>query len=398
MNRGTGMMTRLVTALLVFAGIGCAAVAPGPSTPGKADVPAGPPASVQPARVVVPTILDDAQIPYRTDVVATGLDVPWELVFAPDGRLFFTERPGTVRVIVQGKLRQEPVISFPAPFVSEGEGGLLGLAVDPDFARNHYLYAYHTYREQDRLYNRVLRLREQNNRAVIDSVLIDKIPGGLIHNGGRIKIGPDRHLYITTGDAGVSRQAQDRSSLAGKILRIGLDGSIPTDNPFPGSPVYSYGHRNPQGLAWNPADGALYSSEHGSTGHDEINLIQPGINYGWPVIQGDEQARGMRSPVIHSGDDTWAPAGMTFASAGPWAGQLLAANLRGEQVLKIAFAPGNPETASDVSAFFRDRYGRLRNAVSAPDGTIYLLTSNLDGRGIARAGDDKIIRLTSVRP
>jgi glucose/arabinose dehydrogenase len=389
MKRGRVFGMQVVLALLVLAGTGCEAASSQPPTRKEA--------AVQPSRAVEPTILDDRQIPYRADVVAAGLDVPWELVWAPDGRMFWTERPGTIRVMVQGVLQREPVISFPAPFVSEGEGGLLGLALDPDFAQNRFLYAYHTYREGGQVFNRVIRLRERNNRAIIDKVLIDRIPGGMIHNGGRIKIGPDRHLYITTGDGGVRQRAQDLSSLAGKILRIRLDGSLPPDNPFPGSPVYSYGHRNPQGLAWSPASGALYSSEHGPSGHDEINLIQPGGNYGWPVIQGDEQAPGMRPPLVHSGGNTWAPAGMAFVTTGPWASQLLVANLRGEQVLKIALSAENPAVAGDVSAFYRSRFGRIRDVAAAPDGTLYLLTSNRDGRGAERPGDDKIIRLTPLR-
>ncbi|MCK9918255.1 PQQ-dependent sugar dehydrogenase, partial [Microbacteriaceae bacterium K1510] len=244
--------------------------------------------------------------------------------------------------------------------------------------------------------NRVIRLREQGNRATIEKVLLDKIPGNLFHNGGRLKISPDRHLFITTGDAQTPELAQDLSSLAGKILRINLDGTIPADNPFPSSAVYSWGHRNSQGLAWSPETGFLYSSEHGPIAHDEINLIEPGANYGWPIIQGDERGEGMKTPLLQSGEDTWAPSGMSFVSRGPWKDKLLVANLRGVQVLEISFVPGQEPSIKEIRYLLKDEYGRLRDVVEGPDGALYLLTSNRDGRGEVRPGDDKIIRLRPI--
>lgn len=330
-------------------------------------------------------------IPYRIEVLARGLTVPWSLDFAPDGRIFFTERPGRIRVIQNGRLISKPLITFTSPFVSVGEGGLLGLAVDPNFKRNHFLYVYHTYRIKGQLKNRVVRLVERNNRAVMDKILISGIPGNLGHDAGRMKIGPDGYLYITTGDAEQSFLAQKPSSLAGKILRIRLDGSIPGSNPFAGSPVYSLGHRDPQGLDWDPRTGILYSSEHGETGHDEINLIRAGANYGWPLIEGSEQRGSLQPPLIHSGSRTWAPSGMAFVSRGPWRGQLLVANLRGNQILRFAVNPRNPRSIRLLSAFFRSN-GRIRDIVEGPDGSLYVLTSNRDGRGKPRSGDDKIFR------
>ncbi|WP_400162383.1 PQQ-dependent sugar dehydrogenase [Brevibacillus sp. TJ4] len=332
----------------------------------------------------------EEQLPYQAEVLAADLNVPWAIEIAEDGRIFFTERPGNVRVIADGKLLEEPLISFPAPFVSQGEGGLLGLALDPQFADNHYLYVYHTYREEEQTYNRVLRLREEANRAYVDKVLIDRIPGDSIHNGGRIKIGPDQMMYITTGDASDPQLSQDPASLAGKILRLHLDGNIPADNPFPNSPVYSWGNRNPQGIAWNQANGQLYSSEHGSSAHDEINRIEKGANYGWPNIRGDEQADGMKTPIVHSGTTTWAPSGMTFVSEGPWAGQLLVANLRGQQLLRISL---EDDTVKEVVPLFPGEYGRIRDVYEGPDGSLYVLTNNRDGRGNPAQDDDKIIRL-----
>ncbi|UFJ41216.1 PQQ-dependent sugar dehydrogenase [Brevibacillus humidisoli] len=328
-----------------------------------------------------------AEIPYQEEIVAGRLHVPWELVAAPDGRLFFTERPGTIRVIQDGRVLEEALISFPAPFLSEGEGGLLGLALDPDFADNHYMYAYHSYRQGDEVKNRVIRLKEAGNKVQVDHVLLDDIPGNLFHNGGRIKIGPDGYLYITTGDAQVPDLAQDPSSLAGKILRIALDGEIPRDNPFPGSPVYSLGHRNPQGLAWHPQTGELYSSEHGQSAHDELNRIVPGANYGWPLIEGAGRARQLQAPLVQSGTETWAPSGMTFVTQGEWQGRLLLANLRGQQVLAVDVED------MTVQPILHGRYGRIRTVFEAADGSLYLLTNNHDGRGRPAGDDDRIIRL-----
>ena len=251
----------------------------------------------------------------------------------------------------------------------------------------------HSYAEGNLIYNRVVRLVENNNRAVIDQVLLDKIPGGPIHNGGRLKIGPDKKLYITTGDAGNPALAQAPTSTAGKILRIELDGSIPKDNPIINSSVYSIGHRNPQGLAWNSKN-VLYSSEHGQTAHDEINIIKPGANYGWPLVEGDETSTEVvtQKSLVHSGKVTWAPSGIAFVTQGPWRGKLLVANLRGQQLLAMSLNE-NGTVVRNVQSWLRNEYGRLREVVLGKDGSIYLTTSNRDGRGNPRIGDDKIIRL-----
>lgn len=327
-------------------------------------------------------------IPYSVETLAEGLHVPWEMDIAADGRIFLTERPGDVRIIENGKLLRDPVIHFDQPFHSSGEGGLLGLVLDPQFEENHYMYVYHTYVMDGEIENRVLRLKEQNNRASVDKVLIDGLVGAENHNGGRIKIGPDGYLYITVGDRYMPELAQEEGRLGGKILRIGLDGSIPADNPFPGSPVYSFGHRNPQGLAWHPETKQFYASEHGQSAHDEINVIEPGANYGWPMIQGDEKHPELKTPLHHSGEETWAPSGMTFVSRGPWRGQLLVANLRGEQVLKLS---DHPE-AGQVQFLFQ-AWGRVRNVFEGPDGSLYMMTNNRDGRGTPQPGDDKLFRL-----
>ncbi|WP_139892692.1 MULTISPECIES: sorbosone dehydrogenase family protein [unclassified Bacillus (in: firmicutes)] len=341
--------------------------------------------------VVKQTETDEKQ-PYEIEVVAEGLNVPWEMVIADDGRIFFTERPGQIREIRNGKVREEPLLSLPAPFISEGEGGLLGLALDPDFQTNHFMYTYHSYEDNGEIKNRILRLVVGDNQARIDKVILDGIVGDTNHNGGRIKIGPDGMLYITAGDRYEPDLAQDKTSMGGKIFRIHLDGSIPDDNPIEGSPVYSYGHRNPQGLAWHPVTGDLFSSEHGQSAHDEINLIEAGKNYGWPIIQGDEAKEGMETPIAHSATETWAPSGMTFVSKGEWKNQLLIANLRGVQVLKVELDESGKQVKS-IESLFKDQYGRIRNIIEAPDGTLYMMTNNRDGRGNPSDKDDRIIRL-----
>ena len=333
------------------------------------------------------------QFPYEIEIIAEKLYVPWAIEISDEGNLYFTERSGAIRIIEDGKLQPQPLITFSAPFVSQGEGGLMGIALDPNYSQNHYMYVMHSYAEGNRIYNRVVRLVENNNNASIDQVLVDKIPGGRIHNGGRLKIGPDQKLYITTGDAGNPELAQDPTSTAGKILRIELDGTIPKDNPIIDSPVYSLGHRNPQGLAWNSKN-VLYSSEHGQSAHDEINIIQPGANYGWPLVQGNEDSTEVmiQKPLIHSAEDTWAPSGITFANQGPWQGELLVATLRGQQLLAISLN-GKGTVVKNVESWLKNEYGRLREVIQGKDGSIYLTTSNRDGRGNPDIADDKIIRL-----
>jgi len=333
------------------------------------------------------------ELPYDIEVIAENLYVPWAIVENGEGKLYFTERSGAIRKIEDGKLIAQPLITLSTPFISRGEGGLMGIALDPDFSQNHFIYVMHSYTEGGLNYNRIVRLVEENNSAFIDRILLDRIPGGLFHNGGRLKIGPDQKLYITTGDAGNPVLAQELTSLAGKILRIELDGGIPEDNPFINSPIYSFGHRDPQGLAWNP-DNILYASEHGETAHDELNRIQPGANYGWPIVQGDKDSNEVRiqRPILQSGEETWAPSGIAFVDQGPWKGKLLIAALRGVQLLAISLKNDGTEVEK-VESWLKEEYGRLREVVQARDGSIYLATSNKDGRGYPDRTDDKIIRL-----
>ncbi|WP_166243725.1 PQQ-dependent sugar dehydrogenase [Paenibacillus turpanensis] len=339
-----------------------------------------------------------AEVKISTEVIASGLTAPWSIAFAPDGRIFVTERPGALRVIKDGRLQPEPVAVMPEPFEAKGEGGLLGVVLDPAFAENQSLYLYYTYEEPDgRIFNKVVRYKENGGKAEPDKVLLEGIPGSINHNGGRMRFGPDGHLYITAGDMYKPTLAQQKDSLGGKILRITSDGGIPKDNPFQGSPVYSYGHRNPQGLAWHPVTKELYASEHGQSAHDEINRIRPGANYGWPEIEGDQTAPGKEAPLLHSGTVTWAPSGLTFISSGPWKHRLLAANLRGTQLLSVELNPAGDKVVA-AEGLLKSEYGRIRDVAEGPDGSIYFITSNRDGRGNPTEQDDRLIQLRLSKP
>jgi len=357
-----------------------------------------PPATARPTATPAATAVP---VP-KVETFVSGLEAPWALDFAPDGRIFVTERGGRIRIIQDGKLLPQPWLTLDV--AATGEAGLLGLALDPGFAQNHYAYVAYTTRAGSGLQNRLVRLRDDpaTGQGVIDRVLLDGIPGNGNHDGGRVKFGPDGKLYWTMGDAQNGAAAQNLNSLNGKILRLNPDGTIPTDNPFPGSPVYSYGHRNPQGLAWQPGTGRLYATEHGPSGvpaccRDEVNFVEPGVNYGWPVITGDQTRPGMVTPVLQSGtSETWAPSGATFVTAGPWAGSLLFAGLRGQSLYRVVLDPADPRRVVKFERLFAQQYGRLRDVAQGPDGALYILTSNLDGRGVPPPDGDRVLRLSFV--
>ncbi len=325
----------------------------------------------------------------RVEVVARGLEVPWALALAPDGRLFVTERPGRIRIVKDGGLDPAPVVTIPVAAV--GEGGLMGLALDPAFSKNGHLYVCYTASMGSRpsggkLRNRVVRLTLRGGSAGEERVFLDNLPGASIHDGCRLKFGPDSKLYVTTGDAAEPKLAQRMDSLAGKILRLNADGSIPADNPFPGSPIYSLGHRNPQGIAWDAA-GRLFAAEHGPAGHDEVNHILPGRNYGWPEVAGKGGKPRFVDPLMESGSDTWAPSGIAIKG-----NDLFVAGLRGRRLLRVPLSPDLKVTG--VEALLSGSYGRLRDVVVGPDGALYVTTNNRDGRGSPAPDDDRILRVT----
>ncbi|WP_249872694.1 PQQ-dependent sugar dehydrogenase [Oceanobacillus saliphilus] len=308
-------------------------------------------------------------------VIAQNLEEPWEIAKVDD-IFYISERTGFI-VTIEGENKTRKPVQFDESLAEQPESGLLGIAFPDDFKASNRAYAYYSFQRDNENYQRVVTMEETDDQWEETSILLDEIPGGTYHHGGRIKISPDEKLFITIGDASEPDLAQDLENLAGKILRMNLDGSIPEDNPFEGSYVYSYGHRNPQGLSWGPDD-KLYATEHGSQALDEMNHITAGSNYGWPIIEGDETAEGMESPLIHSGEETWAPSGMAF-----YEGNIYFASLRGEALRK--FDPINKTQERIVSDV-----GRVRDVMAAENG-VYIITNNTDGRGNPSNEDDQLI-------
>ena len=320
----------------------------------------------------------------RVETVATGLKVPWDLAYLPDGRALVTERPGRVRLLsANGRLQSQPVAEVEVE--NAGEGGLLGLVVDPDFKRNRFVYLYRTTSSG----NEVARYRMSGERLEEDAVVLRGIRAGVVHDGGRMRFGPDGNLYVTSGETGEADLAQQPDSLNGKILRL-------TPEQYRGEggrpQIYSIGHRNPQGLDWQPGTGRLVSDEHGPDGDDEINFIRRGGNYGWPRVQGDAGAPGLLKPeAVYP--DSIAPSGATFVRKGgsAWTGDYLIGALVGEQMRRLTIDRSGRITRNE--ALFEGEFGRLRTVVEAPDGALMLLTNNTDGRGTPKAGDDRILRV-----
>jgi glucose/arabinose dehydrogenase len=335
----------------------------------------------------------DDGVRFRAEVVVKGLEIPWSLAFAPDGRLFVPERPGRVRIVDIARGTSDLALTLDDVF-AEGEAGLLGLVLDPAFTSNRLLYVYYTARTSGGAVNRVARYRESGGRLGEQVVLLDNIPANTIHDGGRLRFGPDGLLYVTTGDAANQDLAQDLASYAGKILRINTDGTTPRGNPF-NSPVYSYGHRNPQGLDWHPASGDLWASEHGATGNDEINVIESGANYGWPRIEGAQTLPGMREPISFY-NPAIAPSGASFYRGQrfpQFTNNLFVATLRGTLLLRIRIDPAAPRRIVGQERLLEQQFGRIRDVVTGPDGYVYFCTSNRDGRGNPTSDDDRIARL-----
>ncbi len=328
-----------------------------------------------------------------------NLDTPWSLVFLPDGRALVSERPGRIRLIDHG--RALPLAQLDS--VQGGEGGLMGLAVHPRFPAVPYIYAMHTFRDENGLTNRVVRLVFDGYSARFDRVIVTGIPAGHAHDGGRIAFGPDGDLYIGTGETFHAELAQDATSLGGKVLRVTDDGAIPGDNPFPGSPIYTLGHRNVQGFAWEPASGQFFESEHGPSGEfglhawDEINLIRPGGNYGWPRVVGAAHRPEYVDPLVAWPGSSAPPGGIAF-----WKGDLYVPTLRSQALIRIHLEKdGDAWRVAGMYRWFAfnhndGRFGRLRAAVVGPDAALYVLTSNRDGRGAPHENDDRILRIVNV--
>ncbi|HEY2602993.1 MAG TPA: PQQ-dependent sugar dehydrogenase [Thermoleophilaceae bacterium] len=328
----------------------------------------------------------------RVHTVATGLVVPWEIAFMPNGSALVTERPGRVRLLDRHRhLLHRPVARLRV--TNQGEGGLLGLALDPAFARNHLVYIYFTAGADMRLE----RWRWDGRRLVRQRSLVQGIQAGQVHDSGRIEFGPDKRLYIATGDAGQPMLAQDPNSLNGKFLAL-------TPSQYRGAggrpSIVSMGNRNAQGFDWQPGSGRLISTEHGPTGFDgpegfdEINDIRQGGNYGWPLVIGSGHPGFVDPLKVYL--PPIAPSGATFVTdpGSRWTGNFIFACLRGQELRRLVF---KGDRIVHDEQLFVGRYGRLRDVVEGPGGALYVLTSNRDGRGRPRPGDDKILRIVPPR-
>ena len=318
-------------------------------------------------------------------VLAENLDSPRAIAIF-DNRVFVTEKNGLIRVVQDNKLLDEPLATLRSanPF----DGGLLGITLHPDFSENHLIYVYITYEEDGYLWNKILQIQESNNKLTDAKTIFDKIPGSAFTNGGFLKFGPDGKLYIGTGTVSDSSHLpQDVNSLAGKILRLNDDGTIPNDNPFLDSPVYTLGHRNPQGMTWDES-GNMYLAEFGPEKNDEINLIIPGKNYGWP----EQQCKGNQKfeNAIMCYDPSIEPSGILYYTGERVSleSPFLMASLRATSLFQIDFDKGLNSQKTVLSGI-----GRVRDVAEGQDGSIYVITSNTDGKGFPDNMDDKLLRI-----
>jgi aldose sugar dehydrogenase len=343
------------------------------------------------------------KVPVRAEVVVAGLEVPWGLAFPSKDEMLVTERPGRIRLVQAGKLVEAPVATLPIP--PSGEGGLLGIALHPDFATTGLFYVYVT-SPSEHATNRIERwkLAADHRSASRDRVVFDRIPAERYHDGGRLRLGPDGMIWAGTGDAGKSQSAQDPASPSGKILRLTPDGSVPADNPLPGNAAFVLGLRNVEAFDFRDAKTLLIadhgpSGELGRTGHDEIDLGGPGDNFGWPVIYGCSAKEGLVTPLL-----TWTravpPGGGSFytgTSIAEWKGSFLVGTLGSKHLHRVVLDPQDPRgpraKVAEHEVYFQNVYGRLRDVVMGPDGELYVTTSNCDGRGDCPPERDKILRI-----
>jgi aldose sugar dehydrogenase len=334
--------------------------------------------------------LPDATI--KDAVLTQGLSYPWEILWGPNNKLWITERSGKISSVDPSTGAVAPLFTI-SDAVSQGEGGLLGMALHPDFSTTPEVFVAYNYSKNGVYTEKIVKFTYNGTTLSNPVTLLDNIPAANIHNGCRLAISADKKLYISTGDAGVGNRAQDRNSPAGKILRINLDGTIPTDNPTPGSPLWSFGHRNPQGLVF--VNSTLYSSEHGASNDDEINIIQKNRNFGWPTVEGlcgtsETSFCGTNSVAepIYTWSPTIAPSGMDYYNSDAipqWKNSLLLAVLKDSKLLQLKLNSAGDKIDA-VNVFYKSTYGRMRDVCVAPDGKVYVITSN--------GTNDKIIKVT----
>lgn len=363
----------------------------------------------RPAIAPAITPATQAPIPARTpstdivvEEVVGELEVPWSIVFTDAERMLVSERPGRIRIIENNKLVKRPLATFDE-VSSQDEEGLMGLALDPNYRENKQVYACIAYPKDEGLVDKVISFIDEGTSISNQTTILDNIPAGRFHAGCRLAFGPDGLLYITTGDATDKEIAQDSKSLGGKILRIGADGSIPQDNPFPNSPIWTLGHRNPQGIGWHPTTGALLESEHGPSGFDgplggdEINEIIKGENYGWPRVSHEKTDPQFATPLVVY-TPAVAPGSGTFYDGTiltQFTNHFLFGGLKGEGVYDVELTDEAPHTVVSQGVIPQTaKYGRIRDVATGPDGYIYFSTSNRDGRGdTPHPQDDKILRI-----
>jgi aldose sugar dehydrogenase len=335
------------------------------------------------------------------ETVVTGLEVPWAIAFTSSTRMLVTGRPGRLRVVENGRLQGRPLHTFPDVASSEEEG-LMGMALHPEYSKNRLLYLAYAY-EGRGTFDRVVRFQDEGDRLTGRTTIIEGIPAAQYHAGCALAFGPDGKLYITTGDATDRHLAQHRASLAGKILRLNPDGSVPADNPFPGSSVWSLGHRNPQGIDWHPTARLLFSTEHGPSGFDgpgggdEVNIVRRGANYGWPEVHHKDSREGMEDPLLIY-TPAVAPASGVFYTADRIPGfrnNFFFGCLRSECLIRVVLDPEEPTRVQRDERLSQKQYGRIRAVTPGPDGALYFSTSNRDGRGRPTGEDDRILRIVA---
>lgn len=342
---------------------------------------------------------------FKVETVAENLEVPWAFAFLPDGKLLVTERPGRVRLIADGKLQREPVFTVP-DVEPTGESGLMDVSLHPNFAANKFVYLAYAYKADGQRV-RVVRYKFDGKMLREPQKIIENLPAAQYHAGTRARFGPDGKLYVTVGDATDRKLAQKMNTLAGKTLRLNDDGTIPTDNPFIKQTgvrpeIWSVGHRNAQGLAWQPQSGLMFQTEHGPSGFDgprggdEVNLVEAGKNYGWPETHHTATKEGLISPLLEY-TPACAPASAMFyqGKAFPaFAGNLFFGCLRGARIIRVELKGRNVVGQEDL---LKETYGRIREMAVGPDGFIYFSTSNRDGRGSPANTDDRILRLVPAK-
>ena len=381
--------TRLAVVAVLLAAAACSSGEVAPSTPQtsaesgpRTSAPAPPSGSTSPGSTgtgAAPTVSEPPP-DLTPELVARGFEVPWGIAFLPDGSALVAERASAAiqRLVPAGGVTE--VGTVPG-VVATSEGGLLGLAVSPTYSQDQTIYAYYT-TESD---NRVARMTFDGRRLGEPDPVLTGVPAGAIHDGGRIAFGPDGMLYVATGETGDEQLAQDPDSLGGKILRIEPDGDVPADNPDPGSPVWTLGHRNVQGITWDYA-GRMWATEFGASAWDELNLIEPGNNYGWPAAEGRSDLEEFTDPVIQWRTGEASPSGIAYLEGSLWI-----ATLQGEQIFRVPVRGG----VGKPRRLFSGEYGRLRTVESTPEGELWFTTSNRDGRGDPAPADDRIL---AVRP